>query len=303
MMLREGVRVPEECVRRLENPALGSCLEAAVSRWVEGARARCREKERVRTGDALRHVWKGMDIVASEAHPRVRGHRRTKTYGRSSQSLPRVRTAECRASHLLLRRRRLRDRRPGERPLDGAGRNYRSRRHLLKGGVMWAALSAHLVRILTAGPYCPGWCAMPALVVVLSTMHGAALKGHDATQGESRDAALALRGPWAASSVGLPVGSARFRDKRTMGPVTLMFDQEQEHGTLPVTARTLTRRHAAGEGPQHAESAGRFQQSIWSATRWTQPGSICKRCRLLADRRSLPMDTYTALLSTRYMKV
>ncbi|TPP42731.1 hypothetical protein CGC21_12080 [Leishmania donovani] len=79
MVLREDVRVSEEFVRRLEDPAQGSCLEAAASRWVEGARARCREKERVRTWDALRQTC-----------------------------FLRVRTAEFQASHLPLRRRRLR---------------------------------------------------------------------------------------------------------------------------------------------------------------------------------------------------
>ncbi|TPP50360.1 hypothetical protein CGC20_1670 [Leishmania donovani] len=186
MVLREGVRVSEEFVRRLEDPAQGSCFEAAASRWVEGARARCRKKERVRTWDALPHVWKGMDIAASKASPAAP----------SAADSPRPDCVDA--------------------VLAGAG------------GLTWAPLSTHPVHILTAGLYYPGWYAMPTLVVVFSTMHGAAFKGRDATQGESRDAAITLNKvlecllTWALISRGFPVRSARFPDERTTDPVDMI---------------------------------------------------------------------------------
>ncbi|CAJ1987679.1 hypothetical protein conserved [Leishmania donovani] len=52
---REGVQVPEEYVRSLEGPAHSTFLEAALSRSVEAARARCRETKRMQTGVSAEH--------------------------------------------------------------------------------------------------------------------------------------------------------------------------------------------------------------------------------------------------------
>ncbi|TPP41578.1 hypothetical protein CGC20_3940 [Leishmania donovani] len=106
MVLREDVRVSEEFVRRLEDPAQGSCLEAAASRWVEGARARCREKERVRTWDALRQT--GVPGIALA------------TAAPSAEDSPRPECVDALLAGAMGMPAPPSDRRPGEHPLDAA---------------------------------------------------------------------------------------------------------------------------------------------------------------------------------------
>ncbi|CAG9580581.1 hypothetical_protein-conserved [Leishmania major strain Friedlin] len=132
----------------------------------------------------------------------------------------------------------LSDLRPGELTSGRTGRDCRPRAPFAAGATRpGPLLKAYLVQIVRSSACTADIYTMQTAVVVVSTIYGVAFNGCVMTPPETRDTSLALKRAFdclltpAWLSRVLTLCSASSRDERTMDPVTLMLDHEQEHET------------------------------------------------------------------------